>query len=98
MYRAALHPLSLGVILALYICASAAAQEKSPVPDDAAQARAETMIKQVYKAEYAKSNEADRRTLAKKLLDQSRDTKGDLASRFVLLREARTIAAAAGDM
>jgi hypothetical protein len=98
MNRPAHHSLSLALILLFWLCASSAGQEKASVPDDAAQARAETMIKQVYKAEYAKTITADRRALAKKLLEQARDTKGDAASRFVLLREARTIAAANGDM
>jgi hypothetical protein len=71
--------------------------ERMPVPDAAAQAKAEKTIKDIYKAEYAKKKLADQIDLAEKLLKQSDDTGDDPAARFVLLREARELAAKAGE-
>ncbi len=72
--------------------------DKSPVPPDAeAQSRAEKLIKEIYKAEYAKAKlPADRTALAEKLLALAHETKDDSVARFVLFREARDIAAEAG--
>jgi WD40 repeat protein len=72
------------------------AARKLPLPDDAAQAKAEGDIKQIYKDDYAKKP-SERDPLAWKLLDKARQTKDDMAGRYVLLREARDVAAAAAD-
>jgi hypothetical protein len=70
---------------------------KLPVPDQAVQLKAEKDIKEVYGADYAKHRPADMRALAAKLLHQAADPKEEIVSRFVLLREARDLAAEAGD-
>ncbi|WP_439621892.1 family 16 glycoside hydrolase [Gemmata sp.] len=72
--------------------------EKSPAPPDAeAQARAEKVVKDVYKADYAKARlPADRAALAEKLLALALETRDDPAARFVLFREARDLAAEGG--
>jgi hypothetical protein len=77
--------------------ASPAKAGKLPVPDQAVQLRAEKDIKETYGADYAKHRPADMRALAAKLLGQAADPKEESASRFVLLREARDLAAQAGD-
>src|SRR5687767_38462 len=67
------------------------------VPDDPSQAKAERMVREVYAKEYATSDPAARRALAGRMLRQAMDSGNDAAARFVLLREARDIAASAGD-
>jgi WD40 repeat protein len=70
---------------------------RKPAPDAAAQAKAEQVVREVFKAEYAKASAADRLKLANRLLKEAADTKDDSAARFVLLREAADLAAKAGD-
>ena len=75
-----------------------AQQARAPVPDQAAQKEAEKLIREVFKEDYAKKAPADRLALAKKLLQQGIETRDDPAARFVLLREARDLASAGGDL
>jgi hypothetical protein len=75
----------------------AAGDSRQPVPDQAKQAESENLIKDLFKADYAKPAAADKLALAQKLLQQATETKDDPAARFVLLREARDLAALAGD-
>jgi hypothetical protein len=74
------------------------AQDLLPVPDMASQVKAEKLIKDLFKGEYAKRRTSDWLDLSEKLLQQAADTKDDPAARFVLLREARDLAARAGDL
>ena len=74
-----------------------AAPRVSPVPDAAAQAKAEKMIREVFAADLAKGDEDTRRALARKLLRQSKDAWDDPASEYVLLRLARDKALEAYD-
>jgi hypothetical protein len=62
---------------------------KLPVPDQAAQDRAEQVIKAAYQADYAKRKPEDHLALAVKLLQPGRENRSDPAAWFVLLREAR---------
>jgi WD40 repeat protein/serine/threonine protein kinase len=77
------------------------AEEKPPVvkrlavPAMAEQADAEKPIKKRYETKYKKA--AERGPLAVELLDKARATTDDPTGRFVLLREARDLAAQAGD-
>jgi hypothetical protein len=73
------------------------ADERAPVPEAEAQAKAEKLIKDLFKADYAKRRPADLQDLANKLLQQAGETMDDPTARFVLLREARDLAARAGD-
>lgn len=67
--------------------------EKLPVPDAAAQDRAEVEIKATYKRDYAKlQNPEDRLALAAKFLQPGRENRKDPAAWFVMLREARDLA------
>jgi len=73
------------------------AEEKTPVPDAAAQKAAEKTIKDLFKADYAKAAPTDKLALAQKLMEQGATTNDDVAAKFILLREARDIAAQFGD-
>lgn len=67
-----------------------------PPPDPAAQQASLKVVREVFKEEYSKKLPADRASFARKLLKQAEETKEDPSSRFVLLIEARDIAAEAG--
>lgn len=73
-------------------------QGKLAVPDGAAQIKAEAIIRELYKVEYAEREPAAMRRLTEKLLRKAVETPDDPAGRFVLLREARDLAARSGDM
>src|SRR5439155_21454636 len=77
--------------------AAGRADDRSPVPPAADVARAEATVKELFKADYAKTKTADRVALAAKFLRDATDAKEEPAARFVLLREARDLAAKAGD-
>jgi hypothetical protein len=68
-----------------------------PIPSEKEQARAEALIRELFRSDYARPTQADRRALAQKLLRQGIDTWED-AGRFVLLREARDLAAQGADL
>jgi hypothetical protein len=71
---------------------------RTAVPDAAAQAKAESLIKELYKDSFAQRDTANQLALARKLLEQAQQTKDDAAARYVLLREARDLAAQNGDV
>jgi hypothetical protein len=71
-----------------------ALQDKAPVPDAARLKSAEAQVRDVFKPELAK---ADRKALAQDFLRVAGDTNDDPAARYVLLREAASYAAQAGD-
>jgi len=73
-------------------------EKKLPVPDPAAQKAAEKLIRDVFNDDYSKKSPADRLRLAKNLLEQGLKTNDDPAAGFVLFREARDVAAQAGDL
>jgi hypothetical protein len=81
-------------------CASTSvkADDLLPVPDAAAQAKAEKLIKDLFRHDYLTAKRASRLALAQKLWDQAAETKDDPVARFVLLREAQDVAAKAGDV
>lgn len=69
-----------------------------PPPDAAAQKNAERLIRDVFKDEYARRDAPARRALALKLLKQAAETADDPPARYVLLSEARDLAADGGDV
>lgn len=81
----------------LAACPALAEDEREPVPAAGELAKAEATVKEIFKDEYAKTKAADRLALAGKLLAQAEETSDDAVSQFVLLREARDLAAKAGD-
>lgn len=70
---------------------------RSRVPEAPAQAKAETLIKELYKTEYAQRRPIEIQALATKLLVLGIATKDDVTARFVLFREARDLSIQAGD-
>ena len=68
------------------------------VPDKAAQDKALKLVRDVFAEEYRKKSAADKLALAAQLLEQAADAGNDDATRYVMLREARDIAAAGGDV
>jgi len=78
--------------------ARAGAADRPAVPDEADLSAAEKEVKDIHKADFAKKRPADMQALAEKLLKEGLETKDKPAARFVLLREARDLAARAGDL
>jgi hypothetical protein len=71
---------------------------KAPVPDKASQDKALKLVLEVFQDDLKAATEpAARAKLASELLQQGRDTKDDLALRFVLFEQARDLAAKAGE-
>jgi hypothetical protein len=90
----------LALLLVIAPALGGDARKRHPIPGPAEQKKAEALIKDdLYKAEYAKAEKdpAARAALARTLLQEGRETTDDIAGRYVLLREARDLAAAAGD-
>jgi hypothetical protein len=72
---------------------------KAAVPDDAAQAKALKNIQDIYRDQLKQAVSADQKlALAKKLAAEGMATKDDDAGRFVLLKMARDLDAAQGDL
>lgn len=91
---------SLSILACLGIAAvlgRTAEPKKLPVPDADDQRKAQTDIRTLYKADYAKKTAADLQRLAAKLVQLALETKGDATARFVLLSEAREVAGKAAD-
>jgi hypothetical protein len=74
------------------------ADDRAAVPSKEEISKAEALVRDLFKAEYARTKTSDRLALAAKLLEQAKETKEEPAARYVLLREARDIAARAGDV
>lgn len=69
-----------------------------PAPSGPAVTEAEKEIRKVFKDEYLKKTAGERAALAQKLFKAGEEAKDDPAMRFAALREARDLAAAAGDL
>lgn len=67
---------------------------RSPVPGADSQRAAESLIRDVFKDDYAKRNTE----LPRKLLKQGIESSGEPAAQFALLREAKDLAVAGGDL
>jgi hypothetical protein len=68
------------------------------LPGTGAQQSARNRIRDIYAAEYANPSYQVKRALARKLIEQADQTKRDSDAKFMLYREARDVAAAAGDV
>ncbi len=87
------------VILATTLLFAQTPSKKAPAPDTNAQAEATKLIKEVYGDKWSSAKTpAEKRALAKKLLQKAKDTDNDQAGRFVLFRLSRDIATQAGDV
>jgi hypothetical protein len=68
------------------------------VPGLPAQQQAQAKIHEIYASDYLDTSFAGRRALARRLIDASEQTKRDMDAKYVLLREARDLATAVGDV
>ncbi|HLX64882.1 MAG TPA: hypothetical protein VKX17_26660 [Planctomycetota bacterium] len=68
-----------------------------PIPSADKQKEAEKLLKELFKADFAKSDPASRLLLHAKMMQQAQENKADPASEYILLREARDAAILAGD-
>ncbi|MDB5308467.1 MAG: hypothetical protein JWO38_2669 [Gemmataceae bacterium] len=73
------------------------ADDRGPVPPEADLDKAQETVRALFKAEFTRTKAADRLALGTKLFQQAQETKDDPAARFVLLREARDLAAKAAE-
>lgn len=73
-------------------------QDRLPEPAAAVQKETRAAVRDLFKEDYAKKSPADQQALARKLLAKGVETADDPPGRYVLLQEAREIAAAAGDL
>ena len=69
-----------------------------PTPKTSDLKALEKEIREIYKEYYARRSPDDVRVLARKLLDEGKQPSGDPNARFLLLREARDLAAKVGDL
>jgi hypothetical protein len=84
--------------LTLVAMACGVAQDRAPEPDAAAQKEKLKIVRDLFKDEYARKSPQDQIALAKQLLGRAGETKEDAVVQYVLLKEARELAAAAGDV
>lgn len=87
----------VAIFLAI-LWAGTAREEKRPVPSEEAQIKAEKTIRDVFKDEYSAKSAASQQQFARRLLDQAGESKDDDALRYVMLREAGSLATRAGDV
>jgi len=87
-----------GILIVLAALHLAPQGDRLPVPDPAQLKEKEKVIRDLFKADYAKKGAPDRLSLARTLIKQGLDTKDDPAAQYVLFREARHLAAQAGDL
>ncbi len=85
------------IVLVLTVVATPASSGETPIPSDADQVHAQSLVRDIYKEEYSQAKTAEQKlALAKKLLDKANQTKDDPAAHYVLLRVARDLAVQAG--
>lgn len=74
------------------------ASKKLPVPTDEQQKESETLVKELFKQDFAKALRlADKAELAAKLLEKAKTTTDDISGQYVLLQEASDLCGVAGD-
>lgn len=73
--------------------------KRTSPPTGAALAKAEKLVADIFKDDIAQAKDAESKTkLAGYLIQQAKENRDDAASRFVLFRQARDLAAQAGDI
>jgi hypothetical protein len=68
------------------------------VPAADALTKAEAEVREVFKDDYARKKESDKKALAQKLIKAAEGTADDAAARYVMLRDARDLAAEVGEV
>lgn len=84
--------------VAAFLLALGSLQDRAPEPDAAVQKEKLKVVKDLFKDEYARKSPADQSSLAKQLVSRGIETASDPGAQYVMLREARDVAAAAGDV
>jgi hypothetical protein len=87
--------LTFAIVLGAALPAIADERIKMPPPVDIE--KASKLVRELFKEEYAKPQQAAKAALAGKLFDQVAETTDDAAAQFVLLRESAELAAAGND-
>jgi WD40 repeat protein len=74
--------------------------KKWPIPSQDAQAKIESLLQELFKDNFLKAQKdpLERARLAQTLLAEGRETKDDVAGRYVLFSKAHALAAQAGDV
>src|SRR6187549_3466884 len=85
------------MLMLFLILALAPQQNRLPVPGSAAQKKAETLLKEIFKDEYGRKAPADRLALARTMMKQASETSDDVAARYVMLRESKDLALQGND-
>jgi hypothetical protein len=85
-------------IALLALAAGGFPQDRAPEPDANVQKEKLKVIKDLFKDDYAKKSPQDQIALGRQFLIRGMETKDDAGAQYVMLREARDIAAAAGDV
>lgn len=90
----------MGVLIAAILCGDGLAlqDKKIPAPTPAEQKKADEDIRALFKDDLAKKDRLSKRSLAQKLLAQSKDAGNSTAARYVLVIKATDLAAEAGDI
>jgi WD40 repeat protein len=85
------------LVIGGFLCGGEPARKA--VPDEKAQARIESLLQELFKDDFARAakDATARARLASTFLSEGRDTDDDVAGRYVLFRQARDLAAKAGD-
>lgn len=82
------------LIVVLSLASRVRAEEpaaKLPIPNAEAKANATKLVRETFKADYAKKSSSEVSALARKLLQAGRETNDDPAAKFVLYWEARDL-------
>lgn len=91
---------AIGLLLLFPLLAAGQETKKWPIPSKNAQAMIETLLQEIYQKDIAKAEKdpLERGRLAQALLSEGKDTKDNVAGRYVLLSKAHALAAQAGDV
>lgn len=91
--------ITISVLASAPFATAQSSQDKLPVPEDAVQKQAASLISNLFKNDFDAAKTAEKRSqLAKKMLQVGMDSKDDATGRYVLLRNARDVAADVGNI
>jgi hypothetical protein len=86
------------MLLVLLLLPAVLQDPRKPVPDEKSQKEAEAMVRDVYKEDFARTGQSDRKLLVAKLVKQAAETRDDPTAVYAMLVHARTIAAQVADV
>jgi len=85
------------VIVLIQTLAAYSGETRIEIPSEDAQKKSQDLVRDVFKAEYAKGTPNDRIALAKNLMKQAAETHDDASAKYVLIQEAIALAVQSGD-